>query len=51
MSEIKVTPSAVIAGVLHFDLVVNGDSRGWFKENYQAAKLVALGLPEDFVPV
>lgn len=51
MSEIKVAPSTIIDGVLHFDLVVNGDSRGWFKENYQAAKLVALGLPEDFVPV
>jgi hypothetical protein len=27
------------------DLVVNGDNRGWFKENYQKEKLEALGLP------
>lgn len=27
------------------DLVVHGDDRGWFKENYQRAKLEALGLP------
>ena len=27
------------------DLVVHGDSRGWFKENYQREKMEALGLP------
>ena len=32
------------------DLVLHGDERGWFKENYQKAKLEALGLP-DFTPV
>jgi dTDP-4-dehydrorhamnose 3,5-epimerase len=37
-----------IPGLLQFDLVVNGDSRGWFKENFQREKLVALGLPEAF---
>lgn len=26
-------------------LPVHGDSRGWFKENYQKAKMEALGLP------
>jgi dTDP-4-dehydrorhamnose 3,5-epimerase len=32
------------------DLVVHGDPRGWFKENWQRAKMTALGLP-DFGPV
>ena len=32
------------------DLDVRGDNRGWFKENWQRAKMVALGLP-DFAPV
>ena len=34
-----------IPGFYEIDLVVNGDNRGWFKENYQAAKMEALGLP------
>jgi dTDP-4-dehydrorhamnose 3,5-epimerase len=34
-----------IPGFYIIDLVVNGDNRGWFKENYQAAKMEALGLP------
>src|SRR5699024_3651197 len=29
---------------------VHGDDRGWFKENWQREKMVALGLP-DFGPV
>ena len=33
-----------------FDLPVHGDNRGWFKENWQRAKMTALGLP-DFGPV
>ena len=37
-----------IDGLMEFDLVVNGDNRGWFKENYQREKLVKLGLPSDF---
>jgi dTDP-4-dehydrorhamnose 3,5-epimerase len=32
------------------DLVVHGDARGWFKENWQRAKMTALGVP-DFNPV
>lgn len=39
-----------IPGVLVFDLSVHGDSRGWFKENWQRAKMCELGLP-DFGPV
>jgi len=39
-----------IPGVLLIDLPVHGDNRGWFKENWQREKTVALGLP-DFGPV
>ncbi|WP_299087413.1 bifunctional dTDP-4-dehydrorhamnose 3,5-epimerase family protein/NAD(P)-dependent oxidoreductase [uncultured Microbacterium sp.] len=39
-----------IPGLVVFDLPVYGDSRGWFKENWQRAKMTALGLP-DFGPV
>ncbi|WP_370584165.1 sugar nucleotide-binding protein [Ornithinimicrobium cryptoxanthini] len=39
-----------IPGLLVVDLPVHGDSRGWFKENWQRAKMTALGLP-DFGPV
>ncbi|MCC4907852.1 bifunctional dTDP-4-dehydrorhamnose 3,5-epimerase family protein/NAD(P)-dependent oxidoreductase [Microbacterium sp. cx-59] len=42
-----VTP---IPGLVVFDLPVHGDSRGWFKENWQREKMVAAGLP-DFGPV
>ena len=35
-----------IPGLFVVDLVLHGDSRGWFKENYQKAKLEALGLPK-----
>jgi dTDP-4-dehydrorhamnose 3,5-epimerase len=42
--ELKVTQSP-IPGLFVIDLVVHGDERGWFKENYQKAKLEALGLP------
>lgn len=35
-----------IPGVLLIDLPVHGDSRGWFKENYQKAKMTRLGLPD-----
>ena len=35
----------VIPGFYEIDLVLHGDARGWFKENYQKAKLEALGLP------
>lgn len=39
-----------IPGLIVFDLPVYGDNRGWFKENWQRAKMRALGLP-DFGPV
>ena len=43
----KETP---IPGMLIADLPVHGDSRGWFKENWQNEKMSSLGLPE-FGPV
>ncbi len=39
-----------IQGLVVYDLPVFGDSRGWFKENWQREKMLALGLP-DFGPV
>ena len=39
-----------IPGLLVFDLPVHGDARGWFKENWQREKMLALGLP-DLEPV
>ncbi len=39
-----------IPGLLVIDLPLHGDSRGWFKENWQRAKMLELGLP-DFLPV
>ena len=39
-----------IVGLKVVDLAVHGDSRGWFKENWQREKMVAAGLP-DFGPV
>ena len=35
-----------IPGLIVFDLPVHGDNRGWFKENWQRAKMTALGLPD-----
>jgi dTDP-4-dehydrorhamnose 3,5-epimerase len=43
-SELGIT-STVIPGLLVVDLVLHGDNRGWFKENYQKQKMEALGLP------
>ncbi len=40
-----------IPGLLFFDLVLNGDDRGWFKESFQLEKLRKAGLPADFIPV
>jgi dTDP-4-dehydrorhamnose reductase/dTDP-4-dehydrorhamnose 3,5-epimerase len=48
-SELTVTETA-IPGLLIVDLPVHGDNRGWFKENWQREKMLALGLP-DFGPV
>ena len=44
MAELAVRETE-IPGFYVVDLVVHGDSRGWFKENYQQAKLEELGLP------
>lgn len=50
----KAQPLAIrettIPGMVLIDLPVHGDNRGWFKENWQREKMVALGLP-DFGPV
>ena len=42
--------STAIPGLLVVTMPVHGDSRGWFRENWQRAKMVAAGLP-DFAPV
>lgn len=47
--ELAVHPTD-IPGLVIIDLPVHGDNRGWFKENWQREKMVALGLP-DFGPV
>ncbi len=48
--ELKIDKVSSIPGFYVVDLVVNGDQRGWFKENYQRAKMEALGLPHfDFI--
>ncbi|WP_243076986.1 bifunctional dTDP-4-dehydrorhamnose 3,5-epimerase family protein/NAD(P)-dependent oxidoreductase [Microbacterium sp. SS28] len=39
-----------IPGLVLWELPLHGDSRGWFKENWQHAKMTALGL-DDFGPV
>lgn len=39
-----------IEGLTLWQLPVHGDSRGWFKENWQREKMAAAGLP-DFGPV
>lgn len=39
-----------IPGLTLWELPVHGDTRGWFKENWQRAKMVAAGMP-DFGPV
>jgi dTDP-4-dehydrorhamnose 3,5-epimerase/reductase len=49
MAEPKVERTA-IDGLLVLHLPVHGDARGWFKENWQRAKMVPLGVP-DFGPV
>jgi len=45
--DVEQTP---IPGLVVVRLDVHGDSRGWFKENWQREKMLALGLP-DFGPV
>ncbi|HYO85020.1 MAG TPA: sugar nucleotide-binding protein [Dermatophilaceae bacterium] len=41
---------SAIDGLLFVDLAVHRDGRGWFKENWQRAAMVAAGVP-DFGPV
>lgn len=38
-----------IGGLKVIELSVHGDSRGWFKENWQRAKMVPLGIPDFYV--
>lgn len=47
LPTVETTP---IPGLLVVRLDLREDSRGWFKENWQRDKMVALGLP-DFGPV
>ncbi len=49
MTELSVEPTP-IPGLLVVRLPLHEDARGWFKENWQRAKMTALGLP-DFGPV
>lgn len=44
MSELRLHTTE-IPGLVVLDLPLHGDNRGWFKENYQKAKMEALGLP------
>lgn len=37
-----------IPGLLILEVTSVGDSRGWFQEKYQKAKLVESGVPQDF---
>jgi dTDP-4-dehydrorhamnose 3,5-epimerase len=45
MSDQLAVHQTTISGLMVLDLVLHGDQRGWFKENYQRAKMEALGLP------
>ena len=49
MGHLRVEPTA-IDGLLIVHLQLHGDTRGWFKENWQRAEMTALGVP-DFGPV
>jgi dTDP-4-dehydrorhamnose 3,5-epimerase len=49
VSELSVERTS-IPGLLVVRLPLHIDSRGWFKENWQRAKMTSLGLP-DFGPV
>lgn len=44
------TKDSPIPGLSVWQLPVHGDNRGWFKENWQRAKMTAAGMP-DFGPV
>jgi dTDP-4-dehydrorhamnose 3,5-epimerase len=45
MAQDLAVRETAIPGFYEIDLVLHGDNRGWFKENYQKEKLEALGLP------
>jgi len=47
--KLSVSPTT-IPGLIVITLPVHGDNRGWFKENWQRAKMSELGLP-DLGPV
>ena len=49
VAALKVSNTA-IEGLLVVELDVRSDNRGWFKENWQRAKMTELGVP-DFGPV
>ena len=50
VSRARRSRPTAIPGLLVVTLDVRGDNRGWFKENWQRAKMIDLGLP-DFGPV
>lgn len=50
MADELVLEQTSIPGLVVLRLSVHSDDRGWFKENWQREKMVALGLP-DFGPV
>ena len=46
--QLSVTETG-IEGLVVLDLAVHGDSRGWFKENWQRAKMTELGIPDLYI--
>lgn len=46
MAESLSIKETIIPSFFEIDLILHGDSRGWFKENYQKEKMEALGLPQ-----
>lgn len=44
-SDLRAKPTK-IPGLFVLGLSVHGDSRGWFKENWQREKMTALGIPD-----
>ena len=47
---LEVREVSTIPNLFEIELMVHGDNRGWFKENWQKAKMETLGLPR-FDPV
>lgn len=46
MADLPRVTTTPIPGLLVIELPLPGDNRGWFKENWQREKLVALGVPD-----